>query len=176
MSPAGIALYCARALGFAAVVCGVWMLTMRLRGRKIRMHTFWAVAYLSALVEITVIRGGASLSALREGGRIAPQLIPLHTMIEEWRAGVWPMLYHTLGNLAWFVPMGLLCVRKRLWVALGLGAAASAGIEMMQYLLASGTPDVDDIILNALGAALGWAMGRAFQWICGRSGRKAQET
>ena len=59
--------------------------------------------YLAALAEIIALRFG------RPAARVAPQLVPLRTTLEQWRAGAWPFVYHVVGNLTWFMPLGLLC-------------------------------------------------------------------
>ena len=70
----------------------------------------------------------------------------------------WAPWTNTLGNIALFLPVGLL-VGPRLGRALAVGAALSLGIEITQYLMAWGYTDLDDLVFNTLGAALGrvWA-------------------
>lgn len=64
-----------------------------------------------------------------------------------------------LGNLAVFVPIGLfpaLLFRKESWFrSAGIGFILSFLIECGQYFLGRAT-DVDDIILNTLGAVFGY--------------------
>lgn len=158
MSAAGVALYCARALSFAAVALAVMYLVGRARKRRFRLRDYLAAAYLAALLQITVMRGGMDFARVFEGGRDAPRLVPLQTTLGELRAGAWPVLYHTLGNLAWFVPLGALLGMRRARTALAAGAVFSAGIELLQYVFRTGVTDVDDVLLNALGARIGWAL------------------
>ena len=160
MSLTGILIYCLRAATFAAVVCGLYALVCWLRGRKLRPGRLVALAYLAALVQITVIRGGVDWAQLMTATRNEPRLVPLRTTLEELRAGAWPLIYHVVGNLAWFVPLGVLLRRKNALAALLAGAGASVCIELMQYLLMTGVTDVDDVLLNALGTLLGWALAR----------------
>jgi glycopeptide antibiotics resistance protein len=61
-----------------------------------------------------------------------------------------------------FVPLGLLLPlvgrRLRFWTALQIAAAVSIGIEVAQYLSrpwSNRLADVNDVILNVLGACLG---------------------
>jgi glycopeptide antibiotics resistance protein len=66
-----------------------------------------------------------------------------------------------IGNVALFVPFGFLlpaAVRtcRRLWVTLVVAAGLSVLIEILQALLPSHATDVDDMILNTAGAALGF--------------------
>ena len=114
--------------------------------------------YLAALVEIIALRFG------RPAARVAPQLVPLRTTLEQWRAGAWPFVYHVVGNLTWFMPLGLLLPMLRpsaRWrQALLVGAGLSLLVEGYQFLFGTGAPDVDDVFLNALGTLLGYGLSR----------------
>ena len=168
MSAAGIARYVVRALGFAGVVCACWaaarLILLRRRGAGIdvrrELRLLLRTGYLAALAEIIALRGGSgSVRALR--------LVPLQTTLEELRAGAWPFAYHAAGNMIWFVPLGMILSRRRtIWQTLAIGAAVSLGLEAMQWMLGTGVSDVDDVLLNALGALLGAAL---YQALRGRS-------
>lgn len=65
-------------------------------------------------------------------------------------------LINLLGNVALFVPIGFLGVLAG-WSssrAIAVAAGVSALIEVVQFLLGR-TADIDDVILNAIGGALG---------------------
>ena len=160
MSLTGILIYCLRAATFAAAVCALFAIFCWLWGRKLRPGRLAALAYLAALFQITVLRGGVDWAQVTAGTRDLPRLIPLETTLGELRAGAWQLIYHTLGNLAWFVPLGVLLRKKSALTALLTGAVVSAFIELMQYLLMTGVTDVDDVLLNALGTLLGWSLAR----------------
>ena len=159
----GIALYSGRALAFAALVCLLYGAYCLLRKKKLRFGHLLAVGYLAALIQITVLRGGVDWPKVLEGVRTMPQLVPLKTTVGEVKAGLWPLVYHTAGNMGWFVPLGMLLRRKRPLRVLIIGAALSAGIEIMQFLLMTGMTDIDDVILNALGALAGWILIRCIK-------------
>lgn len=61
-----------------------------------------------------------------------------------------------VGNIAAFVPIGILIPLLRRDLSLGttffVGLLLSAGIELTQYFTGLGSCDIDDIILNVLGA------------------------
>ncbi len=61
-----------------------------------------------------------------------------------------------VGNIAAFVPIGILVPLLRRDLSLGttlmVGLLLSAGIELTQYFTGLGSCDIDDIILNVLGA------------------------
>ena len=64
-----------------------------------------------------------------------------------------------LGNIGMFVPFGILlpAIFQKLnyvWVVI-IGCLSAIGIEIVQYLTASGYTDIDDVILNTLGVAIG---------------------
>ena len=164
MSLRGILFYTLRAAVFAAAVCAVYALICGLRRRRIGWARLLGVAYIAALIQITVIRGGADWARVIAGGRAAPQLVPLLTTLgtigsESW----WSFVYHTMGNVVWFVPLGLMLRRRKPWTALLAGAVLSAGIELGQFVLMTGMTDIDDVILNALGALAGWGIARLFR-------------
>lgn len=161
MSVRGILRYSGGALLFAAVVCGLWLAARRLASKRPRPAEVLAVQYLAALVQITALRIG--LAGHRWlGGTINP--VPLETTLGAWREGPWTFVYHVAGNLIWFVPLGLLlpmlAPQANGWRVLLAGAGLSLGIEIAQYLLGTGYADVDDVLLNALGALAGCGLLR----------------
>ncbi|MBX3256833.1 MAG: VanZ family protein [Chitinophagaceae bacterium] len=67
-----------------------------------------------------------------------------------------------LGNILLFIPFSfflffLLHIRQ-LKKNLLLSGAASAGIEIVQFITGKGVADIDDVILNMLGAVTGFAV------------------
>lgn len=165
MSFSGIVLYCLRAGSFAAAVCALYLFGCLLRRRKPGLKRVLGVAYIAALVQITVLRGGVNWRDVLHTARAVPQLVPLKTTFILLGGGTWNFIYNTVGNLIWFVPLGLLLGRGRALRALLLGAALSAAIELSQYLLMTGLTDIDDVILNALGSLLGWGIYRLIKRI-----------
>ncbi|MDQ0375076.1 VanZ family protein [Cellulomonas humilata] len=74
--------------------------------------------------------------------------------------------FDVLANLALFVPLGLylglLVPSWRSWKVACAAAAASLGLEVAQYVLAVGSSDLTDVVVNTAGALLGLALvGRA---------------
>lgn len=162
MSFSGIVLYCMRAGSFAAVVCILYGTICMLKRRKPGFKRMLGLAYLAALVQITVLRGGVNWQDVLHAARPVPQLVPLKTTFELLGGGLWSFIYNTVGNLIWFVPLGLLLGRGSALRALMLGASLSACIELSQYLLMTGLTDIDDVIINALGSLLGWGIYRTY--------------
>jgi len=98
-------------------------------------------------------------------------LVPLRTILEFARSEhVTKAVRQLAGNVVLFVPFGALLpvmtARFRTPAPLLLAAAtASASIEILQLVLAliglaSRSFDVDDVILNTVGALVGWAIWR----------------
>lgn len=72
-------------------------------------------------------------------------------------------LANLLGNVVLFLPMGfllpLLLPGLRRWYRVLLTAAGIiAAVELLQMVLLVGTCDVDDLLLNLLGAAAGYGL------------------
>lgn len=153
MSISGICAYLIRALAFAAAMGAMYCLILRLRGKRVQKSALLCVMYLSAVTEIIALRFGMP-PVERE-----LQLVPLETTLSALQAGTWPFIYHVGGNLAWFVPLGIFLQRRfpdrSPLLALGLGALLSVILEALQFALSTGMTDIDDVMLNALGAWLG---------------------
>lgn len=74
-----------------------------------------------------------------------------------------------IGNVALFVPLGILLPSamrtcRRLWVTLVVAAGLSVLVESLQAILPGHTTDVDDVILNTAGAALGFLAFSMIAW------------
>ncbi len=67
------------------------------------------------------------------------------------------LLPQCIMNVLVFIPIGVLLsiVAKKWYVALAIGVLLSLCIEMLQYLLAKGFCEIDDVIHNALGCLVG---------------------
>lgn len=73
------------------------------------------------------------------------------------------LLLNVIGNTALFIPSGIILpiIDKRLdrfWKVLAAGAALSLCIELLQLPFSVRASDVDDLIQNILGVALGWGI------------------
>ena len=77
------------------------------------------------------------------------------------------ILINIPGNIAMFVPLGIALpfLFKELdscWKVTACGAAFSLSIEVVQLLFFERATDIDDLILNALGCAIGYGVYRLF--------------
>jgi glycopeptide antibiotics resistance protein len=107
-----------------------------------------AVAYAAALAVVTLapIRWRADLARYRNNWR--PQLVPLWNLVGNLRDGdrALATLAGAAGNVALFLPLGFL-----LSVAIELSQVAFPGVRRA---------DVNDVLMNTLGTALGFLAWR----------------
>lgn len=156
MNLEGILFYAARAARFASAVCLIYAAGryafLKTRKRTVQwkreLIRLLAVGYLAALAEIVALRGGT-------GNTRELRWIPLRTTLATLKDGLWPFVYNFAGNVVWFVPLGMILSRKSPKQVLFAGAAVSLMLECTQWLLQTGVTDVDDVLINALGAYLG---------------------
>ena len=156
MNLEGILVFVARAARFAAAVCLIYAAGryafLKARKRTVQwkreLIRLLAVGYLAALAEIVALRGGT-------GNTRELRWIPLRTTLATLKDGLWPFVYNFAGNIIWFVPLGMILSRKSPKQVLLAGAAVSLMLECTQWLLKTGVTDVDDVLINALGAWVG---------------------
>ena len=155
MSIEGILFYFLRALIFALGLILVYVILQKLKKEKISLPFVLTILYLGMLLNITVIRGGLDLA----GTRGPWQLEPLTWTIYQLRGGLWTFLYPLLGNIFWFIPMGILLARKFKWFStILLAGLISFSIESLQWIFNNGISDIDDIIFNIIGAFIGYLL------------------
>ena len=128
---------------------------------KKRLLLLLFAVWIIVLLRITVFRPGCFSHGLFSGRVELNAFAYYLTLIRvrNWRY----FTYLFLGNLLWFAPAGVL-VRLRggkLWQAALAGLGLSLCIEAMQFVLGSGVSELDDLILNTAGAALGFAAAAA---------------
>ena len=72
-------------------------------------------------------------------------------------------------NILLFIPLGLLLGRKQ---AIAIGLMLSAGIELTQYVFRLGVCELDDVLNNTIGAAIGALLykkfGKRIEQLCTR--------
>ena len=130
---------------------------------KKRVCLLLAILWLAVLLRITVFRSGCFSHGLFSG-RV--ELDAFAYYLELAGRGDWRYFtYLFVGNLIWFVPAGIL-VRLgggKLRQAALAGLALSLFVETMQFLLGSGVSELDDLILNSCGSALGYGFTCLFR-------------
>ena len=96
------------------------------------------------------------------GQVVDDNLVPFHTLsIYLANLGSWFWMRNLLGNLALLLPLGLLGpialpALDRWWRIVVLALLVSIAIELTQLLVPDRSADIDDVIVNVLGALLGY--------------------
>ena len=121
--------------------------------RRYLRGSLWVLfCYYLFLLLVLLFFGGLFHMDRGWGGTV--NLEPFHTIrnyIRFYRnTGSYVSIMNLLGNVA-------------IWTFLPLAALASVGVEYVQWRTATGAADVDDSILNFLGAFLGYCFVRACQ-------------
>jgi glycopeptide antibiotics resistance protein len=136
--------------------------------REILLLTF--VVYLSGLAAATLLPNHPSrLAADAPGGiDLHPNLASLtcsSAILARGSDARFFCGYNARGNILLFFPLGILLPlvwrRLRFWSGIQIAIALSSSIELIQYFSRTWinrTADVNDVILNVLGASLGLAL------------------
>ncbi len=132
-----------------------------------------AVLWLFMLVYTAAVVYIVFFSRRRRGLVWSPNmvnLVPLLNTIRDHRnivdIGWWNYWDNIFGNIALFVPLPTLVaslsgLRDWRWLV-AIGVAVSVLIEVTQYVLEVGVPDIDDVILNGTGVLLGVLL---WEWV-----------
>jgi glycopeptide antibiotics resistance protein len=139
--------------------------------REILLLVF--VAYLAGLAAVTLVPNGNS-GAPAVGVDLHPSLASLTCSSAYLPAGSRAQSFcvrNARGNLLLFLPLGILLPlvwgRLRFGRGMKIAIALSSGIEVVQYLSrpwSNRNPDVNDLILNVLGACLGLLVVYLLRW------------
>ncbi len=118
---------------------------------------FFPRALLNGQVQPLVF-DGAAIFPLRVN------LLPLVHLLDY--GSTRDMIWNVAGNIMMFIPSGIVLplVYEKLegfWKTLGGGALISLCIEILQLPFAARTSDIDDLILNTLGVAIGYGVCKA---------------
>ena len=74
--------------------------------------------------------------------------------------GIGEFMLQFFGNIGWFMPLGFLLPivwkRSHFLITIVIGFLFSLSIEAIQYVSYQGVADLDDLILNTLGTAIGY--------------------
>lgn len=135
---------------------------------KSRDKLLWAVfvLYILILLRITVFRSDFGTHPLFRDGQIL--WIPFVSLIRILKNSLSYFIYLFVGNLIWFVPFGFLfpVLVKRGKLVILYGLLLSLLIEICQFIFGTGVTEVEDLILNTAGTAIGYVVYILFQMIC----------
>lgn len=140
--------------------------------KKYSRFVLWAVCAVYAAVLIWLLYFNARTRAdmtIAEVWRSEGNLIPFRTIagiFRDWKYGwvsTFDMIWNNLGNLLAFLPLGMAlpCLFRRMqraWRTTPTAALIVTVVEIMQLLTRRGMPDVDDLILNTVGALGGYGI------------------
>jgi len=151
-----------------------------LLARNARGHAAARLAVTRTLLSFTVIAllwWALLLRNPRDSDARALNLVPFREILRALRST--DATYGAInfwGNVVVFVPIGALVVmsiRRRRWeawrIATVFGLALSLSIEAIQFAIGR-SADVDDLLLNGLGAAVGAVLGVALRRLLWRRG------
>ena len=139
--------------------------------RRRKVNTVLFALYLGALFWVLFHREPYHTD-LPYWGQVsaAVNLMPLRTVrlyLRLIRRGMLTKLAVTnlVGNLILFLPLGgflpvLFPALRRLWKTLAVCTLVIVAVELSQVLLLLGSCDVDDLILNLLGASAGYGLAK----------------
>jgi len=124
--------------------------------------------YAAVMLYLLFVRGSRATGLpYWEDVRLSLNLVPTKTLLLYWGmlfsgdpGFVREAVINLCGNVVMFVPLGFLLPRvfprlSRLWQVLLATLAVMTVIETAQCLTLQGFGDVDDLLLNTAGAALG---------------------
>ena len=139
-------------------------------GKRLQFYKSLFFVYLAALFWILFNRSRyvAGIPYFEQMQQYV-NLVPFKTILLYWRLLTDPVrpvltrlaIYNLAGNILLFLPMGILIpaiwekLRKPIAVLLPVALLVTAA-EILQVLLLAGSCDIDDLILNLLGTALGY--------------------
>ena len=123
------------------------------------------MAYLVVLIRIVLFKQVALYNLFAAIGSMERtiSIIPFKSLLDmiNNNISVTRILENILGNIAIFIPFGLLLpiVQKDESKKIILyGLITSALIEIIQYVFALGSSDIDDLMLNTLGTVIGYLL------------------
>lgn len=134
--------------------------------KKVLIHILFLI-YIGILLRITVFRPGFGFKNLCRNGVINLTLFESYGPLLK--SGNWTrIIYLFVGNVIWFVPLGFYLrrftrVEWKAWQIWLMGLLFSFIIEFLQYVFGTGISELDDLILNSLGAWIGAILGKRRQ-------------
>jgi len=132
------------------------LITKIILSKKRAILTTLFVAYILIVLNLTIVRWGFRYDERQLN------LIPFVKLITTFKkAGISEFLRLFLGNMGWFFPFGFLLPtimekEKRGFTVIFSGFIFSLSIEIIQFFTRKGVAELDDVILNTLGTAVGY--------------------
>jgi glycopeptide antibiotics resistance protein len=145
-------------------------------GRSSRWLHVAALVYVAMLAVLTLLPVSWSVGLDQDNWPTdyRPQLVPFDGILLELSRSPLETLVELFGNVMLFAPLGFLLpllfpAARHWWQALTVGAGVSLAIELYQLAWPGvRKADVNDVLMNALGALLGFAALRVTETFLGR--------
>ena len=128
---------------FAYILLMLWLLFIRYRG--VEVTDYWGQ-----------LPGRVNLIPFSSVGSMLRTL-----WYNPYPAVLWTVVYNIGGNIVMFVPLGfflraLIPKCRRFWRCMGTVAVIMTTVELCQLFTLRGFCEIDDLMLNLMGAAIGW--------------------
>ena len=140
------------------------MITLiRQKDRELNNHYAESLkAFFSGSIPVMVIGFAKIYFSSRIYGKVynPPNLIPFNGEMSEFaKSGELELLIRDTGNVLFFTALVIVLLgitkRCKFFWGICLPVAISISMEFYQYFFKCGDPDIDDVILNTVGAILG---------------------
>ena len=127
------------------------------------------VGYSGVVIALTMLKAFYRIGYLWDPANQMRRGLSLSPFDDLINASSWfEPVFEYGGNVAFFVPVGMLAyilfqrTPRPLLVTTLLGACFSLAIETSQYIFALGYSDIDDLLMNTLGAFIGAVLAKLF--------------
>jgi glycopeptide antibiotics resistance protein len=141
-----------------------WVKNLTKEQHRKMIGWFILAVYMIVLLKITVLRQDFLRWPLFSHGSL--NLVPFAYYVRAVQHHhFFNIIYYFFGNIVWLMPLGFLLPKLTGWPRTLRGAAAAGFllsfiIEFSQYAFGTGESELDDLILNTLGAILGFLLFR----------------
>lgn len=142
-----------------AIIALIVCLARKLPRSKVIYWTLFA-AYVGFVLGETILNPSFVPGDYSSG----VNLVPFRDLIYYTRRRLSWYFWQALLNIVLFLPYGVFLKigRRKLWVSALIGFGSSLLIEVVEYVTNRGVFDVDDMILNTLGAVIGYLLAALF--------------
>lgn len=147
-----------------------WLLLAKRRQHQVKEFLLWLfVFYLIFVFMVTTFRDSYFPWQIVWHWQRPLNQINLVFLKETWKLlygqSELDFVYNSFGNILCFLPFGFLLPflgtkPMRFGYVLLLGVATSFIIESLQFLLATGVSDIDDLFFNSCGVVLGYGLAK----------------
>jgi glycopeptide antibiotics resistance protein len=142
-----------------------------MRQQKIGKIIAWSVSaiYIIMLLRLAVFRDDFMEYGFFQHGTL--NIVPFALYLKLLKAHTYQFMFvQFIGNIGWFVPFGFLLPfltgkPKTLKHMALFGFLLSFAVELSQYAFGTGVTELDDLILNTFGTAVGFLLFKLYRHI-----------